>query len=44
MQKRTAYGERIAIYLIGMLLLATGIILNTKTAMGVSPLVSIRTD
>ncbi len=33
--------RRFAVYLVGMFLLAVGIILNTKTAMGVSPLVSL---
>ncbi len=33
--------KRFTVYVLGMLLLAVGIILNTKTAMGVSPLVSI---
>jgi uncharacterized membrane protein YczE len=35
------YLKRLAVYLLGMVLLALGIVLNTKTALGVSPLVAI---
>ncbi len=35
------YIKRFVIYFIGMLLLAMGIILNTKTAWGVSPIISV---
>lgn len=35
------YLKRVLLYFLGMLLLATGIILNSKTNLGVSPIVSI---
>ena len=35
------YAKRVAVYCLGMVLLALGITLNTKTALGVSPLVAI---
>lgn len=35
------WGKRIAVYLIGTIILAFGITLNTKTGLGVSPIISI---
>ena len=35
------YAKRVSVYLLGMVLLATGIILNSKSDLGVSPIVSV---